>query len=106
LFISRGVADRLMENKSMPTQKEMMAIALEDALNEMGEPTLEIVTNRLFQQYHCNLVDCLEHPDYLGNVLKETFGYAQIAVVEKIKKNLGELGSERPVEEFLKVIAR
>lgn len=90
----------------MPTQKEMMAIALEDALNEMGEPTLEIVTNRLFQQYHCNLVDCLEHPDYLGNVLKETFGYAQIAVVEKIKKNLGELGSERPVEEFLKVIAR
>jgi len=95
-----------MENSSMPTRKELMAIALEDALNEMGEPTLEIVTNRLFQQYHCNLVDCLEHPDYLGNVLKETFGYAQIAVVEKIKKNLGEFVSERPVEEFLKVIAR
>jgi hypothetical protein len=95
-----------MENRSMPTRKEIMAIALEDALNEMGEPTLEIVTNRLFQQYHCNLVDCLEHPDYLGNVLKETFGYAQIAVVEKIKKNLGEFGSERPVEEFLKVIAK
>ena len=104
--MSRGVVDRLMENRSMPTRKEMMAIALEDALNEMGEPTLEIVTNRLYQQYHCNLVDCLEHPDYLGNVLKETFGYAQIAVVEKIKKNLGEFVSERPVEEFLKVIAR
>ena len=97
---------RLMENRSMPTRNELMAIALEDALNEMGEPTLEIVTNRLFQQYHCNLVDCLEHPDYLGSVLKETFGYAQIAVVEKIKKNLGEFVSERPVEEFLKVIAR
>ena len=95
-----------MENRSMPTRKELLVIALEDALNEMGEPTLEIVTNSLFQQYHCNLVDCLEHPDYLGNVLKETFGYAQIAVVEKIKKNLGEFGSERPVEEFLKVIAR
>ena len=95
-----------MESKSVPTPKEMMALALEDALNEMGEPTLEIVTNRLYQQYHYNLVDCLEHPDYLGNVLKETFGYAQIAVVEKIKKNLGEFGSERPVEEFLKVIAR
>ncbi len=95
-----------MENRSMPTRNELLVIALEDALNEMGEPTLEIVTNRLFQQYRCNLVDCQEHPDYLGNVLKETFGYAQIAVVEKIKKNLGEFGSERPVEEFLKVIAK
>lgn len=95
-----------MENRSTHTRKELLAIALEDALNEMGEPTLEIVTNRLFQQYRCNLVDCLEHPDYLANVLKETFGYAQIAVVDKIKKNLGEFGSEIPVEEFLKVISK
>ena len=95
-----------MENRSTHTRKDLMAIALEDALNEMGEPTLEIVTNRLFQQYRCNLTYCLDHPDYLANVLKETFGYAQVAVVNKIKKNLGELSSEIPVEEFLKVISK
>jgi hypothetical protein len=96
----------LNENKDMPTRKELLAFAVEDALNEMGEPTLEIVTNKLFQEYHCQLPDCLEHPEYLAKVLKDTFGYANIAVVEKIKKNLGEFCSERPVAEFLQVISK
>jgi len=95
----------LIENK-MPTKNELLAIAIEDALNEMGEPALEIVNNKLFQEYRCQLADCLERPDYLANVLKDTFGYASIVIVEKIKKNLGEFGSERPVAEFLKVISK
>jgi hypothetical protein len=94
----------LIENKDMPTRKEMMSMAIEDALNEMGEPALEIVRNKLFQEYHCTLQDCLDHPAYLANALKETFGYAQIAIIEKIKTNLGESKSERPVEDFLKVL--
>lgn len=95
----------MIENNDMPTRKELMSMAIEDALNEMGEPALEIVRNKLLLEYHCTLQDCLEHPNYLASALKDTFGYAQIAIVEKIKKNLGESRSERPVEEFIKVLS-
>jgi hypothetical protein len=100
------VSINLIKNKDIPTRVDLLAMAVEDALNEMGEPALEIVSNKLFQEYHCLIHDCPEHPDYLANVLKEIFGYANIAVIEKIKKNLGELASERPVEEFISVISK
>lgn len=90
----------------MPTRKELLSFAVEDALNEMGSPTLEIVNTKLIQKYRCTLADCVEKPDYLADVLKETFGYAYVAVLNKIKKNLGEYGSEQPVVEFVKVLSK
>ncbi|HXX05922.1 MAG TPA: hypothetical protein VEJ68_03780 [Candidatus Bathyarchaeia archaeon] len=96
----------LSKNQDMPSRKELLAFAVEDALNEMGEPTFEIISNKLIQKYHCTLVECVDKPDYLANVLKETFGHAYIAVLAKIKKNLGEFGAEQPVEEFIKVLSR
>ena len=96
----------MIENKGIPSRQELVAIAIEDALNEMGDPTLEIVSNRLFQEYRCSLLDCADHPDYLANVLKEIFGYAHIAIVEKIRNNLGEFAYEEPVEEFVRVLSK
>jgi hypothetical protein len=96
----------LVENKDTPSNNELLTMAIEDALNEMGEPTLEIVNNKLFQEYHCSLLDCVEHPDYLANVLKQTFGYAHIVIIKKIKKNIGEFASEKPAEEFIRVLSR
>jgi len=90
----------------MPSKRELLAFAVEDALNEMGEPTFEIINNKLIQKYHCTLVQSMDKPDYLADVLKETFGYAYIAVLAKIKKNLGEFGLEQPVEEFIQVLSR
>ena len=81
-------------------------MAVEDALNDMGKPTLELVTTMLTREYKCTVSDCLEHPQYLKNVLNKIFGYADIAVITKIQKNLGEFGMERPVEEFLKVFTK
>jgi len=52
------------------------------------------------------LLDCADHPDYLANVLKEIFGYAHIAIVEKIRNNLGEFAYEEPVEEFVRVLSK
>ncbi|MBI3640540.1 MAG: hypothetical protein HY223_09560 [Thaumarchaeota archaeon] len=96
----------MVENKDMPSNDELLTMAIEDALNEMGEPTLEIVNNKLFQEYRCSLLDCVEHPDYLANVLKQTFGYAHVVIIKKIKKNIGEFASEKPVEEFIRVLSR
>lgn len=86
--------------------KELFATAVEDALNEMGGPTFEIVNTRLIQKYKCSLADCLEYPDYLKGVLRDIFGYADIAVIARIKKNLGEFSKEKQVGEFLRVLTK
>lgn len=96
-----------MDERTIITDnKVLFTIAVEDALNDMGAPTLEMVTSKLFKEYKCSISDCLEHPEYLKNILNQVFGYADIAVKAKIKKNLGEFGQERPVSEFLKVLAK
>ena len=96
-----------MDERSILTDnKALFTIAVEDALNEMGGPTLEMVTVKLLKEYKCSIPDCLEHPEYLKNILNQVFGYADIAVKAKIKKNLGEFGQERPVNEFLKVLTK
>lgn len=94
------------DSKIMTDNKALFVTAVEDALNGMGNPTFEIVNTKLTQKYKCNLSDCLEHPDRLKDILREVFGYADIAVIAKIKKNLGEFGQERPVSEFLKVLTK
>jgi len=96
----------MSKNRDMPSKRELLAFAVEDALNEMGEPTFEIINNKLIQKYRCTLVQSMDRPEYLADVLKETFGYAYVAVLAKIKKNLGEFGAEQPVEEFIQVLAK
>lgn len=88
----------------MADNRRLFAAAVEDALNEIGGPTLEMVSLKLAQQYRCSLTDCLENPGYLKSVLHEIFGHAEIAVVAKIRKNLGEFSEERPVGEFLRIL--
>ncbi len=96
----------LDEKAILPNKKALFAMAVEDALNEAGQPWNKIVTNELLREYKCSISDCLEHPEYLKDVLNQIFGYASIVVVAKIKKNLGEFGQERSVGEFLKVLAK
>ncbi|HJT10813.1 MAG TPA: hypothetical protein VJ771_08525 [Candidatus Nitrosotalea sp.] len=96
-----------MDDKEiMNDRKNMFATAVEDALNGMGGPTLEMVSIKLIQKYKCSLPDCLEHPDYLKNVLRDVFGHADIAVIAKIKKNLGEFSHEDTVGELLRVLTK
>ncbi len=97
---------KLNDKEIMTNSKVLFATAVEDALNGMGGPTLEMVNHRLFQKYKCSVQDCLEHPEYLKTVLHDVFGYADIAVIAKIKKNLGEFSQEQPVGEFLKVLTK
>lgn len=93
------------EKALLSDNKALFAMAVEDALNETGKPTLDMVTNKLLKEYKSSIQDCLEHPEYLKSVLNQIFGYADVAVIAKIKKNLGEFSHERPVGEFLKVLA-
>ena len=95
----------LDERSLLTDNKALFAMAVEDALNETGKPTLEMVATKLLKEYKSSIPDCLEHPEYMKSVLKQIFGYADVAVIAKIKKNLGEFSQERTVSEFLKVLA-
>ncbi len=98
---------KTMNEKDLVTdRKALFATAVEDALNDMGPPTLEIINNKLFQEYRCTIPDCLEHPEYLKNALKQVFGYADMVVIAKIKRNLGDFTLEEPVGEFVKVLSK
>lgn len=87
-------------------EKKLFAMAVEDALDDMGSPTLDLMNKKLLKDYSCSIEDCLQRPDVLKKVLKEVFGYADIAVIAKIKRNLGDFSQEKPVAEFLMVLSK
>ena len=46
-------------------RKALVALAIETVLLEIGKPTFQKVTGKLFKNYKCFLADCYEHPEYL-----------------------------------------
>ncbi len=45
--------------------QELITVAVEHALLQMGNPELEMVEYQLKNDYNCTIRDCLEHPEYL-----------------------------------------
>ena len=96
----------MKEEEIIKDEKKLFAMAVEDALDEMGSPTLDLMNRKLLKEYNCVIEDCLQRPEVLKKALNEVFGYADIAVIAKIKKNLGDFSREKPVEEFLRVLSK
>jgi phage regulator Rha-like protein len=46
-------------------------------------------------------MDCLEHPEYLKDVLNQVFGRSHDSIIKSIEKNLAEFANQRPIAEFL-----
>ncbi|MBI3640702.1 MAG: hypothetical protein HY223_10425 [Thaumarchaeota archaeon] len=83
------------------TKKVFVDIAIQKALLESGAITLERVSNRLFEIYHSHLADCYDNPEFLREVLKETFGDSYIRIVEAIKTHLQSVSHHKQIEVFL-----
>lgn len=87
-------------------KKALVSLAIEETLLEISIETLEEVSKRVFENYHCYIPDCYEHPEYLNKVLKDIFGNSYNVIVDSIKKHLGEFALQKPIEEFLVKIGR
>jgi hypothetical protein len=87
-------------------KKTLVGAAIKQALVEVGEPTYNKVVENLYREYHCDLADSYEHPEYLNAILKQMFGNAHMVVVESIKKHLEKFNEQKPIQEFLTVISR
>ncbi|MBI1829706.1 MAG: hypothetical protein HY223_02510 [Thaumarchaeota archaeon] len=90
----------------MSNNKALFTIAITDALNEIGDPTLELVDTALMREYRCSIADCLSRPEYLKNILNQIFGYAASTVIIKIKECFGDFGKEKDVKDFLEVLTQ
>jgi len=86
--------------------RDFVSIAIENALSNIGSPIANEVSVRLNEIYNCDFGDCLEHPEYLNNVLKQVFGQSYLHVVKLIQDQLANMSFNRPIESFLQVIAK
>ena len=81
-------------------------MAIELTLFEIGKETYDKVVKILYERYQSYIPDCYEHPQYLSEILKELFGNAHNAVVERIGEQLEEFSYNEPIAKFLKVISQ
>ena len=79
----------------------LVTLAIEQTLLEIGPPALEKVSNKLFEEYHCYMLDCYTKPEYLNKVLKDLFGNSHTVIVQSIRKRLEQLASQDPIRSFL-----
>lgn len=86
--------------------KVMIVGAIEKSLLEIGKPDLNKVKQRLMDDYNRTFSDCFEEPEFLARILKDIYGKAHVTIIDSIKKNLKNMSGSKPVQEFLKIIAR
>ncbi|HJT10334.1 MAG TPA: hypothetical protein VJ771_06065 [Candidatus Nitrosotalea sp.] len=86
---------------SYQPKKVFVDMAIQKALLESGPVTLEKVSNRLFEIYHSHLSDCYDNPEYLREVLKDTFGDSYVKIVKAIKTYLENVSYHKQIEVFL-----
>jgi nitric oxide reductase NorQ protein len=86
--------------------KELIIIAIEKSLLEIGKPDLNKVKERLMEDYNRTLADCYDEPEFLSRILKDIYGKAHVTIIDSIKKNLGNMTASQPIQNFLEQIAR
>ena len=81
--------------------RELIAFSIEKTLSEISFSVLEKVQNRLAEDYSCTFLDCLDHPEYLSEILRDIFGNSYYVLVQSIQQNLEEFSSKEVVKNFL-----
>ncbi|MGI0074980.1 MAG: hypothetical protein ACREA5_03445 [Nitrosotalea sp.] len=83
------------------TKKVFVDMAIQKALLENGDFTLEKVSDGLFETYRSQLVDCYDNPEYLREVLKDVFGDSHVKIADAIKTHLQSVSHHKQIEVFL-----
>ena len=79
----------------------LVSIAIGQSLHEISDAVYDDVGNALYKKYKCYFHNCLEHPDYLVDILQQIFGYGYISIVNSINNRLQEFSYQKPINEFL-----
>ena len=87
-------------------KEEIIGSRIRRALLEIGKPIHDQVLQTLYREYHCTWADCYEHPEYLKEIIKQSFGSSHAEIVKSIKSHLDEFNDHKPIQEFLMVMTR
>lgn len=85
-------------------KRDLITVAVEYALLQMGPPELEKVETRLQNDYNCKIGDCLEHPEYLKRILCDLFGNCYQDILDSIEQVIKDANIDNQVDEFVMVL--
>lgn len=87
-------------------KKALVSFTVTQALLKISPTATNDIGTRLYAKYGCYFSDCLEHPEYLRDVLYETFGNGSAAIIKTIRESLSESGQQQQISNFLYVISK
>jgi len=87
-------------------KKAMISFTITQALLGISPSATNDVGTRLHAKYECYFSDCLEHPEYLRDILHETFGNGSAAIIKIIRDSLAEFEQQQEISNFLYVISK
>jgi len=82
----------------------VVTVSVEKALLEIGKFELDSVVYRLKENYHCEISDCLDHPEYLKQILRELFGNSYQDILKSIHESIERTSMKQPLVHFLNVL--
>ena len=84
--------------------KNMVCIAVEKALLEMGGIELDVVRYKLDKDFGLSLSNCIEDPESLKKILCELYGNSYTDILESIDKSLNEVRMNDELYHFIQVL--
>lgn len=84
--------------------KDLILLAIEKALLEMGSFESEIVESKLKKNFQKSIEDCLENPIFLKKVLCDLYGEAYKDILSSIDNSFKTLTMDDDLTNFLKVM--
>ena len=88
-------------NNSSDVLPALVSVAIENSLSNISNKACENIGNRLYKKYNSYFYNCLEHPEYLVDILKAEFGDGYLPIIQSINKRLEEFSYKSPIKEFL-----
>lgn len=79
----------------------LVSVTISQSLYEISEAVHDDVGNALYKKYNAYFDNCLEHPEYLIDILQNIFGDGYISIVNNINKRLEEFSYQKPINKFL-----
>lgn len=87
-------------------KKALVSFTITETLLEISPTATNEAGDRLYAKYGCYFSDCLEHPEYLKDILYEIFGEGSSSVIKIIRSKLEKLEDQQPISNFLSVLAK
>jgi len=106
LAIKRITATKIHTVEHDKEKKALVSITITNVLDKMSPSATNEVGDRLYAKYHCYFSDCLEHPEYLRDILTEIFGNGALVVMNAIRNGLAEFEDQQPISNFLLVLSK